>query len=191
MTRISIFGDGAMGKALDECFKKAGNTTEFIHRNDEVKDLGELVVLAVPYASVSEIIAKHQDKLNSKVIVDVTNPVNFETFDGLVVPPDSSGAAEIARELPGAKVLKAFNTTFAGVLTSGKVGGENTPRVLLAGDDAEAKKLLTKALEGSGLETVDVGSIKRARELEAIGLLNITLAAGEKISWSAGFHLFS
>jgi predicted dinucleotide-binding enzyme len=126
--------------------------------------------------------------LAGKVVVDITNPLDFTTFDSLTVPADSSAAAEIATALPRSRVLKAFNTTFAGTLVSGVVGPLPTT-VLIAGDDADAKALLAGIVTAGGLRAVDAGSLRRARELEAIGFLQLTLAAGEKISWNGGFGL--
>jgi predicted dinucleotide-binding enzyme len=83
-------------------------------------------------------------------------------------------------------VLKAFNTTFASTLVSGTVGGLDTA-VLIAGDDADAKALLAGVISAGGAKAIDAGSLRRARELEAMGFLQITLAAAEKISWIGGF----
>jgi 8-hydroxy-5-deazaflavin:NADPH oxidoreductase len=104
------------------------------------------------------------------------------------VPADGSAAAEIAAALPQSRVLKAFNTTFAGTLAAGTVGPLPTT-VLIAGDDADAKALLAGIVTAGGLRAVDAGSLRRARELEALGFLQLTLAAGEKISWTGGFGL--
>jgi hypothetical protein len=122
------------------------------------------------------------------VVVDITNPLNFETFDSLTVPADSSAAAEIAAALPQSRVLKAFNTTFAGTLAAGTVG-DLTTTVLIAGDDADAKSILAGVITSGGLKAIDAGSLSRARELEAIGFLQITLAANEKIAWTGGFGI--
>ncbi|HEV7148909.1 MAG TPA: diguanylate cyclase, partial [Pedococcus sp.] len=118
------------------------------------------------------------------------NPLNFETFDSLVVPADSSAAAEIAAALPNSHVLKAFNTTFAGTLTAGTVGPVPTT-VLIAGDDADAKALLAGVVTAGGLHAVDAGSLRRARELESLGFLQLTMAAAEKISWTGGFGVIA
>ena len=124
-----------------------------------------------------------------KVVVDITNPLDFaETFDSLTVAADGSAAAEIAAALPDSRVLKAFNTTFAGTLAAGTVGSLTTT-VLIAGDDADAKALLAGIVTSGGLEAVDAGSLARARELEALGFLQITLAANEKVSWTGGFGM--
>lgn len=61
--------------------------------------------------------------------------------------------------------------------------------MLIAGDDDAAKQTLASAVQAGGVDAVDAGSLKRARELESIGFLQLTLAAGEKIQWTAGFAL--
>ncbi|MGH3507818.1 MAG: NADPH-dependent F420 reductase, partial [Nocardioidaceae bacterium] len=149
---------------------------------------GDIVVLAVPYPAVSAVIAQRSESFAGKVVVDITNPLNFETFDSLVVPADSSAAAEIAAALPQSRVLKAFNTTFAGTLAAGTVGPLTTT-VLIAGDDADAKANLASILTSGGLKAIDAGTLKRARELEALGFLQLTLAASEKVSWTGGFGI--
>lgn len=106
------------------------------------------------------------------------------------MPADGSAAAELATALPDAKVVKAFNTNFAATLASRKVGAE-TPAVLVAGDDTDAKQAVTDAVTAGGLDAVDVGSLRRARELEALGFLQLTLAVGEKLPWTGGFAVVS
>jgi predicted dinucleotide-binding enzyme len=187
MTHVSIIGTGNMGSALAGLVTKGGNTVETFNTSDVDKPVtGDVVILAVYYPSVREVLAQRSDQLAGKVVVDITNPVNVETFDGLVVPADSSATAEIAAALPSSRVLKAFNTTFAATLGSGKVGSETTT-VLIAGDDADAKALLAGIVSGAGLRAIDVGNLTRARELEALGFLQITLGATGKISWTGGF----
>ena len=187
MTHVSIIGTGNMGSALAGLVTKGGNTVETFNTSDIGKPVtGDVVILAVYYPAVREVLAQRGDQLAGKVVVDITNPVNVETFDGLVVPPDSSAAAEIAAALPSSKVLKAFNTNFAATLASGTIGSDVTT-VLIAGDDADAKALLGGIVTAAGLRAIDAGGLKRARELEALGLLQITLAAAEKIAWTGGF----
>ena len=187
MARVSIIGTGNMGQAIASVVTKGGNTTELIgHSDDGTPVTGEIVVLAVPYPAVADVLATRGDQLAGKVVVDITNPLNFETFDSLTVPADGSAAAEIAAALPQARVVKAFNTTFAATLASGTVGDLPTT-VLIAGDDAEAKSDLADVLTAAGLRAIDAGGLHRARELEALGFLQITLAAQQKIPWTAGF----
>jgi NADPH-dependent F420 reductase len=187
MTTVSILGTGSMGQAIAGLIAKGGNTVEVIGAADADKPVtGDVVVLAVPYSALADIVATRGDQLADKIVVDITNPVNFETFDSLVVPADSSATAELAAALPSSKVLKAFNTTFAATLASGTVG-DLTSTVLIAGDDADAKALLEAVVTAAGLKAIDAGPLKRARELEAFGFLQITLAAAEKLSWLGGF----
>jgi NADPH-dependent F420 reductase len=135
---------------------------------------GDVVVLAVPYAAAADALAPYADQLAGKVVVDITNPLN-ETFDGLVTPGDGSGAQEIAAALPeGTRVVKAFNTTFAGTLTAGEVAGQPLD-VFIAGDDEEAKATVADLARSGGLNPIDAGPLARARELEAIGFLHIAL----------------
>jgi predicted dinucleotide-binding enzyme len=136
---------------------------------------------------VGEVLATRRDELAGRVVVDITNPLDFTTFDSLVVPAGSSAAAEIAAQLPGAHVLKAFNTTFAATLATGAVGDVSTT-VLVAGDDADAKAAFERAF-GGAVRVVDAGALARARELEALGFLQLTLAVRETIGWTGGFAL--
>jgi NADPH-dependent F420 reductase len=187
MTHVSILGTGNMGQAIAAIAGKGGHTVQLLGSADTgtVVD-GDVVVLAVPYPAVAAVLSQRADQLAGKIVVDITNPLNFETFDGLVVPADSSAAAVIAAALPQSRVLKAFNTTFAGTLAAGTVGPLPTT-VLIAGDDADAKSVLAGIVTSGGLNAVDAGSLNRARELEALGFLQLTLAVNEKVSWTGGF----
>ena len=187
MSKVTIIGGGNMGKAISELVTKGGNTVEILTRSDSTTAVtGEIVVLAVPYGALDEIVAQRGDELAGKVVVDITNPLDFQTFDSLVVPADGSAAAELAAKLPQAKVVKAFNTNFAATLGTGKVG-QNTTTVLVAGDDADAKQGVVSFVKAAGLNALDAGSLKRARELEAIGFTQLALAASEQIGWTGGF----
>lgn len=188
MTTYTIIGTGTMGTAIRGVLASGGAAVSHLtHQqlHDEAIS-GDVVILAVPYPAIADIVAAHAQELAGKTIVDITNPLNFETFDSLVVPQGSSAAAELQALLPQSTVLKAFNTNFAATLVSGKVGPDSTT-VLIAGDDGEAKAQLAEAVTAGGLAAIDAGSLRRAHELEALGFLQLTLAAGEKISWTGGF----
>ncbi|WP_296604807.1 NAD(P)-binding domain-containing protein [Nocardioides sp.] len=187
MTIISIIGTGNMSQAIASVAAKGGHSVQQLGQGDlDTAITGEIVVLAVPYPAVSTVIAQRGEQLAGRIVVDITNPLDFETFDSLVVPADSSAAAEIAAALPSSRVLKAFNTNFAGTLGAGSIGALTTT-VLIAGDDAAAKAALADVVTSGGLNAIDAGSLKRARELEAVGFLQLTLAANEKVSWTGGF----
>jgi NADPH-dependent F420 reductase len=187
MAHLSIIGTGNMGQAIASVAGKGGHTVQLLGQNDhDTAVTGDIVILAVPYPAVGDVIAQRGASLADKIVVDITNPLDFETFDSLVVPAESSAAAEIAAVLPQSRVLKAFNTTFAATLAAGTVGTLPTT-VLIAGDDADAKSTLAGIVTSGGLKAIDAGSLKRARELEAFGFLQLTLAAAEKVSWTGGF----
>lgn len=189
MARISIIGTGNMGQAIATLAGKGANTVELFDSSDSEKQVtGDIVVLAVPYPAVEGVIAQRGDTLAGKVVVDITNPLNFETFDSLVVPADGSATAVIAAALPQSRVVKAFNTNFAATLASGSVGPLTTT-VLVAGDDAEAKAQVEQLVTAGGLHAIDAGGLNRARELEAVGFLQIKLAASEKVAWTGGFGI--
>jgi NADPH-dependent F420 reductase len=187
MAQVTIIGNGTMGQAIAGIASKGGNSVQLLGEGDAaIAVTGDVVVLAVPYGAVDAVIAERGDSLDGRIVIDITNPVDFATFDSLTVPADSSAAAQIAQRLPNSKVLKAFNTTFAGTLAKGAVGPLTTT-VLIAGDDADAKATLAGIVTAGGLKAIDAGSLSRARELEAVGFLQITLAAAEKVAWTGGF----
>lgn len=190
MTTVSIIGNGNMGSAIGAIVSAGGNDVQFIGRDTATPITGEIVVLAVPHPSVAEIVATRGAELAGRTVVDITNPVDFSTFDSLVVPAGSSFAAQLAHQLPDSTVLKAFNTNFAGTLASKQVGGVPTT-VLIAGDDAEAKDALAAVVRAGGVEAVDAGSLARAHELEAMGFLQLGLAVQEKVGWGAGFAVLA
>lgn len=187
MANITIFGQGNMGQAIASVFTSGGHQVDFVGKEGLAGPAGDVVVLAVPYAAVPSIIEANKEALTGKILVDISNPVNFENMDELVTPVDSSAAEEIAKLIPEARVVKGFNTTFAATLDTKSVAGKETTTVQLASDDQEAKDIVAGYIQEGGLNTIDAGALKRARELEAMGFLQITLAAREQLNWTAGF----
>lgn len=187
MTTITIFGNGTMGQAIAGVLARGGADIQHIGSAETSTQIaGDIVVLAVPYPALAVIADTYGDQLAGKTVVDITNPLDFATFDALVVPAGSSAAAELQARLPEARVLKAFNTNFAATLASGTVGGAPTT-VLVAGDDAAAKETFSATVTAGGLRVLDAGALSRARELEATALLQMSLAAAGQISWTNGF----
>jgi hypothetical protein len=106
--------------------------------------------------------------------VDISNPIDTDAFEP-IRPDAGSGAEEVAAAAPNARVVKAFNTTFAGTLAGGgKVAGEPLD-VFIASDDDEAKRAVARLAEDGGLHPVDAGPLRRARELEAVGFLHMAV----------------
>lgn len=186
--KVTIFGKGNMGQAIGKNFELAGNQVEYFGSGDKAENLGDLVIMAVPFSALESIANQYKDELKGKIVIDISNPLNFDTWDELVVPADSSAAQLLQSWLPDSKVVKGFNTTFAATLQSGKIGDLPTT-VLLASDDQEAKGTIKEALAGSPLRVFDAGALKRSRELEATGFLQMTLAASEQIAWTGGFAI--
>src|ERR1700736_726407 len=200
MSSISILGLGTYARAIGTRGVEAGNAVEVIGRDAaKAKDLvaalgggaaagtfgtvpaGDIVVLAVPYASAVPVVVQYGDALAGKVIVDISNTFTAATHNELVNTDGSSGAQEIAKAVPpSAHIVKAFNTVFAHVLALGR-----PLDVLFAGDDAQAKASVSAFIETLGLRPLDVGGLEMAHWLEGGGLLMMRLAghgAGVKIA---------
>jgi predicted dinucleotide-binding enzyme len=189
MSSISIIGLGAMTRAIAARAVGGGIAVEVIGRDEaKAKDLaaalgggatagtfgatpaGDLVILAVPYASAVPIVAQYADALAGKVVIDITNTSNPDAT-GLVTRDDTSGAQEIAKAAPpSTHVVKAFNTVFGHILAQG-----GPLDVLLAGDDAQAKTSVSTFIEALGLRPLDAGGLELARWLEGAGLVMISL----------------
>jgi 8-hydroxy-5-deazaflavin:NADPH oxidoreductase len=203
---VTIIGTGNMARGIGSRLVAGGHRVTVLGKEVEaaegvVGDIGadgsaeagrsgdpiadEVVVLAVYYPDAMAAVEQYGDQLDGKVVVDITNPVN-ETFDGLVTPPDGSAAQELAAAASGARLVKAFNTTFATTLREGDVAGQPLD-VFLAGDDEDAKATVAKLAEDGGLRPVDAGPLKRARELEAAGLLHMSVQ--EKLGTGFGSAL--
>lgn len=210
---VTIIGAGNMGRGIGTRMVSGGYSVTVVDQNAEAAENlatelrglsrgdakvstasletvvpGDVVVLAVWYGVNMEVAKKLGEKLSGKVVVDIANPLNA-TYDGLATAPGTSSAEDLAKVIAkGAKVVKAFNTTFAGTLVNGSVSG--TPLdVFMAGDDEEAKKVVAKLVEDGGLVAVDAGPLLRARELEALGLLGITLQMKHNLGFSTAWKL--
>jgi 8-hydroxy-5-deazaflavin:NADPH oxidoreductase len=197
--KVTIIGAGKMGRGIGTRLVAGGNDVEVVDRDPaEARALaeelqaaakdgatataieadgafgGEVVVLAVYYPNLAEAAAQYRDRLAGKVLVEISNPIDFSTMDGLATPPDSSAAEELARAVPEGTVVKAFNTTFANTLVPGEAGGEQLD-VFIAGDDEDAKRKVAGLAEAGGLRPLDAGPLRRARQLEQVGFLHIVV----------------
>jgi len=151
---------------------------------------GEVVVLAVWHYQVEQVIQQYGAQLAGKIVVDITNPVDFNTMS-LTVAPGTSQAEEIAKGVPtGAKVVKAFNTTFAGTLVAGQVAGQPLD-VFIAGDDTNAKATISQLVASAGLRAVDAGPLQRAQQLEALGLLHMVVQSTLNTGFSSAVKILA
>jgi predicted dinucleotide-binding enzyme len=148
----------------------------------------DMVILALPYPQGRMVAREQGAALSGVPVVDTCNPVDFSTFDSLLTSPGMSAAEEIAAAIPGARVVKAFNTTFASVLVAGWVGGMPVD-VFIAGDDPAAKALVAALVADGGMRPVDTGPLRRARELEAFQLLHMTLQGPLGLDWASALKL--
>jgi NADPH-dependent F420 reductase len=206
---VTIFGAGNMGRGIGTRAAAGGHSVTFVDNNPEVAEktaaevkayakkgakvstaslgdavLGDVVVLAVWYGTNIEIAKQLGSKLAGKVVVDIANPLN-STYDGLATAPDSSSAEDLAKAIaPGAKVVKAFNTTFAGTLLAGEVAGQKLD-VFIAGDDTDAKSKVSQLVTDGGMRAIDTGPLHRARQIESMQLLQITLQGTLGTNWGS------
>ena len=207
---VTIIGTGNMARGIGSRLIAGGHDVTVLGREVDaaeavVADVGgdgkaragrsgdpiadDVVVLAVYYPDAQTAVDQYGDNLSGKVVVDITNPVN-DSFDGLVTPPDGSAAQELAGRAPGARVVKAFNTTFAGTLSEGSVAGQPLD-VFIAGDDEDAKATVAKLAEDGGLNPLDAGPLKQARQLEAMGLLHMTLQSSLGTGFSTALKILA
>lgn len=202
MTTISIIGSGNMATAIGTRAAKHGHAIELMSRNtakasalaDQIghgattgefgaPPAGDIVIVAVPYTGVVDVVTHYGDAIAGKILVDISNPFSADA-SGLATAPGSSAAQEIAAAAPkGTPVVKALNSLF------GHVIARDTPLdAFVAGDDAAAKAHVAAFLESIGLRPLDTGGLAMASVLEWTGILLMGLArngAGFDIALSA------
>ena len=210
---VTIIGPGKMGRAIGTRAAAAGHAVTFVGdkpenaekaandvkastqsgaqvsaANLENVNLGDIVVLALWYGTNKEVVMQLGNRLAGKVVVDIANPLN-PTYDGLATAPDSSSAEEVAKAAaPGAKVVKAFNTTYAGTLLSGEVAGQPLD-VFIAGDDADAKDKVAQFVKDAGMRPIDTGPLSRARQIEGMQLLHIVTQGTLGTNWGSAIKI--
>ena len=177
-------------KAAEEVKVSAKKGAQVSASNLADVELGDVIVLALWYGTNIEVAKQLGAKLTGKTVVDIANPVN-STYNGLVTAPDSSSAEDVAKAAaPGAKVVKAFNTTYAGTLLARQVAGQPLD-VFIAGDDADAKNKVAQLVKDGGLRPVDTGPLNRARQIEGMQLLHITVQNALGTNWGSTIKILS
>ena len=206
---VTIIGSGNMGRGIGTRLVSGGHSVTFVDANPEVAEktaadvkasakkgakvstaslgdaeLGDVVVLAVWYGTNIEIARQLGTRLAGKVVVDIANPLN-STYDGLATAPDSSSAEDLAKAIAsGAKVVKAFNTTYAGTLLAGESAGQKLD-VFIAGDDVDAKSKVAQLVTDGGMRAIDTGPLSRARQIEGMQLLHIVSQGALGTNWGS------
>lgn len=204
--KIGILGTGSVASSLAQGWARAGHDVQLGSRTpaqarekaaklgqvsvgslSDAAAHGDVVTIAVPYRNLQEVLrAAGPGRFKGKIVIDATN-VLTPAYE-LAVGHTTSGAEELAKQLPGAQVLKAFNTVFAEHMSTGKING--TPiAALVAGDDEKAKQVALGLARDIGFDAIDAGPLKNARYLEPFGMQKIALGFGLKMGSGIGFAL--
>jgi predicted dinucleotide-binding enzyme len=177
--KIAILGSGVVGQALATGYSKHGHEVRIGTRQSEVGGhpvdtpggaaaWGDLVVVAAKGEATVELVTSVKDAIADKVVIDTTNPLDFSTGKpGLFVGWNDSLGEQVQRAIPDAKVVKAYNIVGNTLMVDPQIPG-GPPTMLIAGDDAAAKKTVTDLLTDTGWEVADLGGIEASRHLEAI-----------------------
>ena len=210
--KIGILGTGDVGRALGRGFVTLGHEVKMGSRSATNEDalawaeergpkastgtfadaaaFGEIVVLAtLGVANQAVLENAGPETLRGKVVIDATNPLDFSGGmpPKLAVAGDDSGGEQVQRQLPGAHVVKAFNTVGHALMFRPELPG-GPPDMFIAGDDAGAKRKVGALLEDFGWGVVDIGGIAGARYLEAM-CLTWVLAGVHGGNWNQAFKL--
>lgn len=200
--KVTVIGAGNMGAAFVKQLTRAGHQVSVSARNFEKAQAlaaahtgatavasadaaaqADVLILATGYADAVHALRSIGD-LSGKVVIDITNPLTAD-FMGLTLGHSSSAAEEIAKAIPAAEVVKAFNTVFAQVLVDGAdFGNGQTVPVFVASDSERAKQTAKALAESMGFDTVDAGGLKNARYLEPLAGLNVYLGYGAGLGTS-------
>lgn len=187
---IGIIGNGNVGSALQRGLSRAGHDARAVGNDPgtvrELAGTADLLVLAVPFGAIDDVVHEIGDAANGKVVVDVTNALtpDYQLAVGLT----TSGAEELQQKLPQARVVKAFNTVFAQHMDTGELNGEKLA-ALAAADDADAKQTVLDLATAIGFDAIDAGGLQNARLLEPMALQNITLGYMLGMGTDIGFKL--
>jgi 8-hydroxy-5-deazaflavin:NADPH oxidoreductase len=192
--KVSVIGSGNMGAALAGQLAKAGHDVALTSRNAVTAAAvsgatgatvvpasraaeADVIILATSAPDAAAALLSVGD-LKNKVVVDITNPLTAD-YMGLTIGHSTSSAEEIAKAVPGVRLVKGFNTVFAQLLGAGAAlpqGGKVA--VFLASNDAAAKATVAELAGSMGFAITDAGPLKNARYLEPLAGLNIYLGYG-------------
>ncbi len=189
--KIAIIGKGRVGSAVGKGLSSKGHEVKFGHRDPkepvfEAAKWGEIIVIAVPFDAVSDVVNKLGSAADGKPVIDCTNAIAAN--GGLAIGFSTSGAEELQKMLHKAHVFKAFNTVFAANQSTGRVGKEQLT-FFVAGDDAKAKQTVMQLGRDIGFDPIDVGPLKASRYLEPMGMLIIDMAFGLGMGTNIGYRL--
>ena len=195
--KVGILGSGLMGSKLGTLFARAGHEVVFSYSHSESKlerlarEAGktaragtpreaahdaDALLLAVHWQRVDDVIRQARD-VSGRVILSCSLPMNASDTE-LVVAHKSSGAEKLARKVPKAHVVSAFQTVPSEVLFSVYKARHRTPRphLVYCGDNARAKKVAARLIRDVGFTGIDAGPLSMARSIEPFVLLIARLA---------------
>jgi predicted dinucleotide-binding enzyme len=195
--RIGILGSGLMGAKLGTIFARVGHEVVFSYSRSEKKlerlarDVGgtaragtpaeaakdaDALLLAVHWSRTDDVLKKAGD-LSGKIIVTCSLPMN-DSDTSLVIGITSSGAEELAKKVPKARIVSAFNTVPSEVLFGvfeGR-GAATRPSLVYCGDDPDSKAIAAGLIQDVGFDPVDAGPLRIARYTEPFALLVAQIA---------------
>jgi len=208
-TVVAIIGTGDMGDSLGPRFAELGYAVVFGSRypdgekaqgvahltgsgarvttQRDAAQAGEIVILAVPWPAM-ETVAQNLGSLDGKIVIDISMPVETGDDGYLVSLVETSSAEMIQQWNPGARVVKAFATLGSYVVDDpGVVGGPVS--VPIASDDREAKERVANIIAAMGLDPLDAGPLRMAREIEALQrLYMVPLIQRRQAAWEPYFR---
>ena len=188
--RLLLFGKEE--KKLQSIFKeiKAANkkaNAEVIGCAADASWEADIIIAAVPFAAEKEIADKIRQVATGKIVISISNPLN-ETNTGLVTDGNTSSAEELQKLLPHSKVIKAFNTTFAGDFSQPIIDGK-TIDAFIAGNDEEALETVSDVVRSAGFNPIKAGALAVSRTLENMQSLLIQLSIKNNYNWVAGWKI--
>jgi NADPH-dependent F420 reductase len=147
----------------------------------------DIIIAAVPFAAEKEVAEKIKQVATGKIVISISNPLN-ETYTGLVTDGNTSAAEELQKLLPYSKVIKAFNTTFAGDFFQPVIEGK-TVDAFIAGNDEEALETVAGVVKSAGFNPIKAGKLAISRTLENMQSLLIQLNMKNNYNWIAGWKI--
>jgi NADPH-dependent F420 reductase len=203
---IGIVGAGNMGKSIAARLATTGEGVTLSDRNPGkaeavVTEIGggvragdvsdalasDVVVLALWYPGSTDFARDHATELDGRIVVDISNPLD-DSWMRLQTDPSTSSAELLAEQLPGSRVVKAFNTTHAPALAEGQLDGLDLD-VLLASDDDSAKSQVGDLVKAAEMRPIDAGRLDNARLLERLTAFQIELSQRYGLDYRLTFKL--
>lgn len=183
--KIGILGSGAIGGTLGKLWAQAGHEVLFSSlvaqagqstqagTVAQAASFGDVILLAVSYGTLGEALREINGKLNGKIVIDATNPVNWSQERGLerLIPQNVTAGQVMTQHLPTAQIVKAFTTVYAPKLESEAHRKSDPLAIAMAGDDEGAKRTVAKLIKDAGYLPIDIGNLNESEPLDPGGVL--------------------